>query len=906
MYKKKRFTLSVILLLLFTLLLVACGGEEPTPTPEPAAETTSAEDEDTAVSSPESIADNFTTINSDLIGVAIDYPADWVSELDESSGDIQIGSSAELIGNPGLAEGAMFTVTSIDGEILEMLSENIDDSQPITVLQAFTALFASASETDDTGDTFTLRGTESETTVAGKPAAIATYDVTSDGVDGFIQFIAIVDNDRAVFIFAGAVPPEREAEFMPVFDAMLDTIELSKPTLAEIVLPEEPTVEAVAAEPTAEPEPTAETVTEEAATAIITTGALLWEDLPTPELETGPVMYTNGNLVFDVAELDGILYGASSGGMIAWDHNSGEFVQKWTTLDGILNNVSEAIVVCPIPEPRVVLGTEEGLSIYDPASDTWENWTAENSGMSSDSSIVTLTCVPELNTLLIGYNVDGVDVYDASTDLWTYYAPFDDLESGFAEAIAVKGNLEEIWVAHIAAVSNIRADGTISYYDDDNSNLDDLETDAFEDFVDAIAVTDDGTVWFAQGGGLTRVDGDNQFTFFSSDDIPGWPFWTGADELTVDPDGRTLWTNSTFGGICNFDPDTASCLTTFEDEEGMAEDFNNTIIVAEDGRIYYGSRGSGVSVYDGSAWANLQKEELPISNSYNAIAQGADGSIWVGGGFGAQRFFSYDPDTSWENFENDLGFVSVETFYPRPNGMWVGHSSGASFYNYEDGSWIGVAKADEAGAGIFDGGVTAITEDSAGNLWFGTYGGVTMWDGENFIYHDLLNDSEREEERSARTVYSILSAGDDVWVGAATALYRFDATDPTLETFTRWDEVNGLPGFFPYVYALAEDADGNILVAIDSTLTQFDGDDRFDEIFDADYSIRSIQVDEEGQIALGTEGGGLFFEDGGNWLNLTTADGLPTNSYPGSNFLEDYLGTFWVAGGQGGVVRFIP
>lgn len=633
--------------------------------------------------------------------------------------------------------------------------------------------------------------------------------------------------------------------------------------------------------------------------------AVVRDDVPRPTLESGLTMFSNGNEVFDIVVHDGLIYAATGGGLVAWDYASGEPVGKWTTLDGLGHNVAKSITVCSLPQERVVIGTRGGLSLYDPASDTFENWTTANSGMSSDAGVQTVECAPQGNALVIGYDLDGVDVFEAASDTWTYYGPFDALESGFAEAIAIKGNLDEIWVAHIAAVSRINHRlGTIDYYNDAHG-LDDAATDDFEDFVEDIVVDGNGTVWFAQGGGLTRVDGDGMFTFITSEDIPGWPFWSGTDDLALGANG-TIWTNDSLGGVCQFDPQTTSCLTSFEDEPGMANDFNNGLYVDGSGQIFYGSEGGGVSYFDGAAWQNFLLEEAALSNEYKAIAQGADGSIWVGGYDGGQKFFAYDVAGTWEDLGDHLSWYGVSTFYPEADGMWIGHTGGASFYNYDTGEWTDLESADAAGEGIYQGEVTAVVRDSQGRLWFGTGGGVTVWDGDTFTYFDLLTDTERNDGRSARWVYDILVEGDNVWVGGVSALYRFDATDGSLQTFTRWDEANGLPGFFPSVFALGQGPDGHVLAAVDGNLLVFDGEDGFDEIYDAGSNIRSITVDDEGVIAVGTESDGLHINLDGEWVKLTTADGLPSNELAGRNILIDYLETLWVAASEGGIVQIVP
>ena len=71
---------------------------------------------------------------------------------------------------------------------------------------------------------------------------------------------------------------------------------------------------------------------------------------------------------------NGILWAATGGGVIAWDLASGD-AYGYTVLDGLPANDVHTVVVCPIPEPSIIVGTDEGMALYDPASDMWDRWT---------------------------------------------------------------------------------------------------------------------------------------------------------------------------------------------------------------------------------------------------------------------------------------------------------------------------------------------------------------------------------------------------------------------------------------------------------------------------------------------------------------------------------------------------
>ncbi|MGD9099814.1 MAG: hypothetical protein PVF45_04985, partial [Anaerolineae bacterium] len=613
-------------------------------------------------------------------------------------------------------------------------------------------------------------------------------------------------------------------------------------------------------------------------------------DAPLVELESGIYNYTNGNYVREIALYDGVLWAATSGGVVAWDLATGDAV-KYTVLDGLPTNDVEAVAACPIPEMRIIFATEYGLVLFDPATDTLELMNKDNSGMQRNDPD-TLDCDPETNTLLVGYDPFGLDVFDANAGEWTFYDDDNGLASTFISQAAVIG--DDIWVVSPFGFSIIAPDGSVTAYDEDDL------ANTPEENISGVAADAAGNVWLAGFDGLLKYS-DGTFTLYNDENVDEFPFLSSFERVLVAADG-TVWAGNFFGTICQFDPVAETCLEIYEDETGMLNNLDDMFMDAQ-GNLYYCDDDEGISIFDGSSWTMYTLDELPNSNSYRAMAQTLDGHILVGGDFGLQKFPAYETDGEWETI--DLEGNTVYTFYPMADGMWIGHSDGASFYEYASQRWSHLKRADEAGQGIYNGGVTAMTVDGAGRVWFGTYNGLTVWDGEAFEYYDLLSQEEIADERSPRHVYSLLFDGSSVWVGGSGAFFRFDADGE----ITRWDdELEGLLATFfaPTAYALAQDLDGSVLLAVDRRLLRYDGVS-FSELYEAESSIRSVLVDPDGYLILGLNYDGVVLFDGEEWLSLTTDDGLPSNHfYSQFTVLVDYLGTAWFATEDGGLGRLVP
>ena len=240
-----------ILLLLLALVLAACGGGEKV---DPA---------------------EFVTIESEIIGVEIGYPAEWEADVDEF-GDLYIASDEDLLDEEAEAmlEGALVTITSFDAEVLSLLDDDLDLEDPVNVVNLFVDLVTE--EEDDLEFTVTEEATA--VTLDRQPGATIILEVTDDDVNGVAYFTAVVDDDRVVYIFGAA--EESESNFGNIYEAMLSTLDLSTPSPAAAepdlgVAEEEPAadnVPVVVEEPETEPELEPETEPEPTSAPVVELG----------------------------------------------------------------------------------------------------------------------------------------------------------------------------------------------------------------------------------------------------------------------------------------------------------------------------------------------------------------------------------------------------------------------------------------------------------------------------------------------------------------------------------------------------------------------------------------------------------------------------------------------------------
>ena len=185
--------------------------------------------------------------------------------------------------------------------------------------------------------------------------------------------------------------------------------------------------------------------------------------------------------------------------------------------------------------------------------------------------------------------------------------------------------------------------------------------------------------------------------------------------------------------------------------------------------------------------------------------------------------------------------------------------------------------------------VNAALEDKSGNIWLGTYIGVSVYNGESFTHYT------ENEGLSNNLVRSILEdKSGNIWLGTDGGVSVFNG-----EHFTHYTEKEGLSN--NTVWSIAEDKSGNIWLGTDGGgVSKFNGESfiHYTEKEGLSHNIViSILEDKNGNIWLGTEGGGVSLFNGESFTHYTEKDGLSNNLV--WSILEDQHGHIWLGTDDG-------
>ena len=256
------------------------------------------------------------------------------------------------------------------------------------------------------------------------------------------------------------------------------------------------------------------------------------------------------------------------------------------------------------------------------------------------------------------------------------------------------------------------------------------------------------------------------------------------------------------------------------------------------------------------------------------------------------------------------------------------------------GTPIGIWRTYRYVDGLASNTVTAMLQAEDGALWFGTWEGVSRFDGsrwENYTkqdgfagngVHTLVRGrdgsiwavgnsgvnryqdgkwqgSAETREHEWRGVVALLQDNEGaLWVGTWRGLRRYsrEGEEPDVRT-TKIRPPGGIPR--GGVTALLEDRSGILWVGTMNGLLRFDGANWQSytrrEGFPGRHVLALLES-QDGTLWIGTRGNGVVHFDGGEWTAFTKEDGLADDTV--YSLLQDTTGALWFGTDNGGVSRF--
>lgn len=310
----------------------------------------------------------------------------------------------------------------------------------------------------------------------------------------------------------------------------------------------------------------------------------------------------------------------------------------------------------------------------------------------------------------------------------------------------------------VFAVSSVSAQEWVSYTTD-NSGIPD-------NTVRTLVFDSQQTLWVGNGSGLGRLSGDTWTLYTTDDNVAGTSIRDLAFEIT--DHGPEIWVASDNGvSVIGVDIDAITVATPYRsDNTGLINNSVNAAEVTTDHVRWFGT-DEGVSTFNGTDWVNYTIDELLSVNRVLSIAAAEDGWIFLGtDGGGVSRYDGVSTaspyDTEWSGIPSD---TILSVYVEDSNHQWFGTDNGVGYHasietKYE---WTSYTTAD----GLADNTVYSITKDQNGAMWFGTANGLSKFDGTTWTNYTTA------DGLAGNTVYSLaVGANNSIWAGTIAGLSR--------------------------------------------------------------------------------------------------------------------------------------
>jgi len=301
----------------------------------------------------------------------------------------------------------------------------------------------------------------------------------------------------------------------------------------------------------------------------------------------------------------------------------------------------------------------------------------------------------------------------------------------------------------------------------------------------AIAQDKAGFLWVGTEQGLVRWDGYHYRMYRADRSNPRALADNYIQRLHVDAQG-TLWIATVSGGLSRYDPREDRFVNYSAATEGLSDDVVNAI--ADDG-------GGGVWVATGHGLDEVTAERgvidhihhedndpasLPSSN-VTTVFRDSKGRLWMGTIGAVMRQDVPKGPFVKVSLPAQKGVSSVAACVAEGSDgtIWVGATFGA-YIIHPDSPGVNP----EAVPGTESEQILSIAESRRGEMWLGTYGnGVLVVDEASFAIRHIVNDPFLQQGLDEDTLWAIFrdSAGD-MWVGTNRGLSRHDPNQSAILT----------------------------------------------------------------------------------------------------------------------------
>ncbi|MCY7296261.1 two-component regulator propeller domain-containing protein [Alteromonas sp. a30] len=484
-----------------------------------------------------------------------------------------------------------------------------------------------------------------------------------------------------------------------------------------------------------------------------------------------------------------------------------------------------------------------------------------------------------------------------------------DIDRGLAQEV-VRGVIQDqrgfLWIATEEGLD--RFDGfNFEPFRHEPQNPKSLSSDVITD----MAIDDSGNIWLGTfGGGINRFNPlTNQSTRIGAQSL-------SSDRIqSIFIDSRQhIWVGTFEHGLDRIIPDEEKIEIVNYKLQGDAASHPSITAFTEDklGRIWVGSDGGGIRIYDASLseWRAFEDvfSGIDIQNAHiRSLLADEKGNIWIGTASEGLYRFHLGTETL-SHFKNEpfqsegLSDNRVLSLLEDSEGViWVGTDDGVNLIR-DDDEVVQIRHSDTNPNSLSSNRVLSIFEDTNGLIWLGTFRGLNKWNPITDRFNHTLPRISKSHDHANITGFAEFKSGD-----FAIATYGGGVLIQEQQSshYTIISEDNGLPDNRVMSIFVDKDdglwigtrAEGLVYIPSPDAEIQYFVNDPDDSTSLPSNGVTDIYQDKHGDIWVSTYNGGLSRKVGGGFVTYT-ANPSNDRSLSSNNVMQIHEGAdghLWLA-----------
>jgi len=274
-----------------------------------------------------------------------------------------------------------------------------------------------------------------------------------------------------------------------------------------------------------------------------------------------------------------------------------------------------------------------------------------------------------------------------------------------------------------------------------------------------IAVDSEDNVW-SGGDKLTRISNNMQEVYTNISNITA---------IAVNNENRWFGTHNS--GIWKFDGANWTNYAKNTNNQAFGSVNYNSMMIDDKDNLWFGTasgtRGTGVTMFDGSQWYTFNSDNGLVYNNVLDMAIDKKGVKW----FATSRGLSSFDDSQWISYTSESTGIEILDYVfsvaiDKENNKWFGSYQGA--LKFDGTNWT---LYDRSNSDMKWTSINAITVDKDNNIWFATEAGVTKSDGTSWINYTCAT----EKDYKLHNVRAIdIDSKGNIWLGTTYTFIKLE------------------------------------------------------------------------------------------------------------------------------------